>query len=374
MLTYYSVYGIICFIMVHCATSELKCYNKIFALMISVLLICFTGLRWETGTDWQSYKTVFDTLAHNLSLQTIFSIHHFDIGYIFFNALVVAFTDSYTCFLLFDSLLAVMLIYNVIAKTTKYTVISLLMFYSIYYLGHYFGSNRRIIAIGFLLNAFYAFYNKKYFLYLVFQALAFVFHRSSLIGICVVMFGSSKHRISDVKLLVILCIAIIFGMTRGMFWLLAAIASILNKVIHSYIVYTILYYTKTIQEDRGVVLFGIAVLKRLCYLCVFIFLLKKNKVKDPLLNYCFNIYFFAVVFYICLNGAGVFQVLTTYFSIVEIIIWGRLFQFIKKFDKGFLIAIIFLTGILQIPSAFQMYPDLFLPYASIFNKISRRLY
>jgi hypothetical protein len=156
---------------------------------------------------------------------------------------------------------------------------------------------------------------------------------------------------------------------------LKTIGVLLNKITNSYIVYTIINYSENIAEETGIVFFFTALVKRLVFITIFMYFIRGNGVRDKLIQYLFNIYFFTVCFYALLNGTGVFKGLTTYFTIVEIIIWGRLFQFINKTDKKITFAVVFLNGIFNICSAlFTQYSSLYLPYISIFNIVERNAY
>src|SRR5688572_25618549 len=76
------------------ASNELNRYKIVFATFTFVYLTLFTGLRWETGTDWDSYKELFDTIEFNWTF--LLNVYAFDLGYVLFNALVRTFTDNYT--------------------------------------------------------------------------------------------------------------------------------------------------------------------------------------------------------------------------------------------------------------------------------------
>ncbi|MDE5614781.1 MAG: EpsG family protein, partial [Treponemataceae bacterium] len=146
------------------------------------VLVLFSGLRWECGTDWNSYKKVFDlVVAGSQKIEK-----HFDKGYVILNRFAALFSDDYTFFLLIDSLIAIALVVIGLKRIGHISfIIALHMFFTNYFCGIYMGSNRRIIAIGLCLNALISFSEKKYCSYLIFQGLAFFFHRTSLIFILI---------------------------------------------------------------------------------------------------------------------------------------------------------------------------------------------
>ena len=134
-------------------------YKNYFFIISSTILALFIGVRWETGTDWTPYKDLFDTLQLDWSF--LFNIYHFDIGYVLFNAFIKLFTENYTIFLICNSSITIFLLSKLIIKISPYPNLSLLFFYTNFMIAQFMGSNRRMMAMVFILWFFYYIYTKK---------------------------------------------------------------------------------------------------------------------------------------------------------------------------------------------------------------------
>ena len=84
---------------------QISKYKYFLFSLSSIILISFIGFRWETGTDWEAYKDLFDTLQLDWSF--LFNVYHFDIGYVLFNALIKLFSNDYTLFLICNSVITI---------------------------------------------------------------------------------------------------------------------------------------------------------------------------------------------------------------------------------------------------------------------------
>ena len=125
-------------------------YKNYFFIISSTILALFIGVRWETGTDWTPYKDLFDTLQLDWSF--LFNIYHFDIGYVLFNAFIKLFTENYTIFLICNSSITIFLLSKLIIKISPYPNLSLLFFYTNFMIAQFMGSNRRMMAMVFILS------------------------------------------------------------------------------------------------------------------------------------------------------------------------------------------------------------------------------
>lgn len=160
LLSQGTVYVIIYIYLFCLALLESSQYFSLFkretVLFSSYILLLFIGLRWETGTDWLSYKELFDSLELHWSF--LINVYHFDIGYVLFNAAVKLFTENYTLFLLINSFLTIYVLYRLLIKISPYPNLSLLVFYSTFMIAQFMGSNRRMMAMVFILWSFYYLY------------------------------------------------------------------------------------------------------------------------------------------------------------------------------------------------------------------------
>ena len=63
--------------------------------------------------------------------------------------------------------------------------------------------------------------------------------------------------------------------------------------------------------------------------------------------------------------------LSTYFAAVEIGLVGMVVAYLPRSQRSMFVVFLFLYGVLQLVSALNPYPDLFLPYLSIFSDAKR---
>ena len=78
--------------------TSIKQQYKLYMFYIVVLLLFFLSfLRWERGTDWDSYYNIFINEGFRSWDD------HTEIGYLYLNKLVRKFTDNYTIFLFVQS-------------------------------------------------------------------------------------------------------------------------------------------------------------------------------------------------------------------------------------------------------------------------------
>lgn len=345
-------------------------YRYCLSLISALLLVLFTGLRWETGTDWEPYKELFDTLK--LDWTFLLNVYSFDLGYVLFNALIRLFTDSYTVFLLIDSLVAVGIVFWFVSKYSKYPNLSFFVFYNAYFVAQFMGSNRRIVSLGLMLFYFSAIFLKNKRRQLATLLTAFLFHRSALIGIASYLIP--QVRLSPTKVFLVLSISLVIGATQAPFKLIGIIANSLTAFQGNPLIEKMLYYSDFNDEQipenvNPVVQMGLSTVKRLCFLLFYLWLItKKRGTLDPLTDFFFNIYIAGFAFYLLLNGASTFQMLTTYFTFVEVALIGRMWVYTNKKERFSFLCFLLLYGLFQLTSSVNAYPDLYMPYKFAFYK------
>jgi hypothetical protein len=345
--------------------------KKYFVALSMYIMALFIGLRWETGTDWDNYKNLFDTLQ--LKWSFLFNVHHFDIGYVLFNALIKLFTDSYTIFLLANSFVTIYLLYRFVRKNSPCPNLSLFFFYSAFMIAQFMGSNRRMMAMVFLLWAFYYLFEgcrKKYFALVL---LAFLFHNSAIVGLLVLLVPKKMYSVRNV--LIIWGCCFIAGLLQLPFKAIALSGDLLSKETDSYLVEKIVYYSQTNDQHLATSTGSVAIqttlalAKRGVFLIFYWGIAQKHAI-DKLSIYFFNIYVLGLGGYLLLTGT-IFQVLTAYFALIEIVLLGRMYSYTSASTKIVMLGGLFaLTG-MQLISALNVYPKLYMPYISCFSNLHR---
>jgi hypothetical protein len=352
---------------------EFTRYKLLFSFSTCFLLFLFTGLRWETGTDWIPYKTLFDTIELNWSF--LINVYAFDFGYVLLNAFVRLFSSSYVVFLLIDSFIALGLISWFLAKHSPFPNLSLFVFYNAYFVSQFMGSNRRMIALGAVLFAFYFVFSRKRGKYISWQSIGFLFHRTSFM--VAVSWLIPLKRFSSFQLCFLLIGALIIGIPQIPFKVLGLLGEGLSFFISTSnpLIEKLLFYSNSEHNLEAVsenvnpaVLMTLSVIKRSIFLAYYLYVVRLNKgVLDPLTDYFFNLYIIGFTIYMLLNGSPIFQMISTYFTFIEIALIGRFWIYTNKNLKMVFLCVLFIYGFFQLLSALTAYPELYMPYKTFFN-------
>ncbi|MFQ6601600.1 EpsG family protein [Flavobacterium sp. C3NV] len=345
-------------------TNDVKPYRNVLAFISVFFLMFFTGLRWETGTDWFSYKELFDDLELNwFFLLNVFS---FDLGYVILNAAVKIFTDNYTIFLLIDSIIALGIVFWFLKKYSPNPNISIFVFYNAFFVAQFMGSNRRIISLGSALFVFYFVNQIKYKKYALWQSLAFLFHRTSII--LIVTWFIPRQRFSTKKIFKILLLCLVVGISQLPFKLVGFLGEALSAFSTNPFVDKMLFYSSNNEEivsenTNPIILMTLSVIKRSIFIAFYLYVVKKNKgVLDYLSDYFLNIYIVGFAIYLLFNGSPIFQMISTYFTFIEIALIGRFWSYADVKTKLIFLGVLLLYGFFQLLSSLNAYPELYIPY------------
>jgi hypothetical protein len=329
-----------------------------FVVLYFIALLLLTGLRWNMGTDWDSYHQYFTDQDN---------YHFFEVGYVVFTAAVKSVTNNYSIFLLIDASLALIPIWYVLHKQTGCAALSLAIFFSYYFTIHYIGSNRRIISIGLCFLALHALTKKKSFAFLALCGVSFCFHRSSLIFLRAWPIYTMKPRNWVYTALIV--VAILIEIANP----LANAVSLLGGSTEIVLVNKVLGYSDNNFLDENVnygVQNLISIAKRSIFLGLVLWAYSKQR-EDKKKEYggLLNLYLFSFVLYIMFTGTvEIFKSLTIYFSIVEVVLIPVALLSIKKHIRPLAYALFACFLFAQQYSALKSYWDLYIPYRSVLSE------
>jgi hypothetical protein len=230
------------------------------------------------------------------------------------------------------------------------------------------GSNRRMMAMVFMLWAIYYLYHnsKKRFFFLLF--LSFLFHRSSIIGL--ILLFLPKNKISVQMSMIILICCLLLGIFKIPFKMFENIGLLLSKTTNITIVQRIVIYSQDsdLHMAAGAIsniflrsIFG--VLKRCITLFLCIYIIQNNKI-DKLTGFLFNVYILGFGMYVLFVGVF-FQVVAAYFTLIEVILIGRIYRYAHAWSKITILFILLLYAVLQLTNTLNTYPTAYLPYKNI---------
>jgi hypothetical protein len=336
----------------------------------ALAIVLLVGLRWETGTDWEPYYRIFYT--NDTSADYDMATFGIDYGYLAFNQLVYLFTQDMTVFLILSALLAVGLVYIFIEKSTLFPCMGVYLLYTSYIITHFMGSNRRMIAIGFVCVAFGYLRKERSLLekwpaWTLPLAGAWAMHRTSLAAAPLMFI--SKRQWPTIVVLAALVASLALGLLGVPFAILQWMGAVLSDYTGIAAINKLVFYTSdeaTLSANLDVnrqALFG--VLKRSTVLAIFIAYMHYQR-PSTYATQLYNIFLVGCILYFAMVGSPIFQIISTYFSIVEIVLLPIIFQSLKQMKAPFVIYLLAVPLLLLLSSLIP-YMELYVPYRSIYG-------
>jgi hypothetical protein len=336
----------------------------------ALAIALFVGLRWQTGTDWDAYLNIFYTNATSFDYDSV--VFGIDKGYILFNRLIYHFTSDFSLFLVVDSFIAVGLVYYLIEKSTKFPCMGVYLFYTSYVVTHFMGSSRRMLAIG-LVCLSYSFLRKEGRLlsgwpkWAIPFGLAASIHRTSLAAVPGLVVSRRAWPTTLVVLGLLACLGL--GISGAPFAALAALGQLLSKYTGIAAVSKLVFYTSgeaQLDANFDVVrqaILGVA--KRSTILIIFITYMHFQRPSEYAQR-LYNIYIVGCGLYFLMIGAPIFQIISTYYSIVEIALLPVVFYQLPQLKVPYTLYLLAMPFLLLL-SALIPYLQLYVPYRSIFT-------
>lgn len=188
--------------------------------------------------------------------------------------------------------------------------------------------------------------------------------RSALVNIVSVFV--SRKIFSLQRTIFFLILALLIGVFQLPIKMMEYAGKLLSTIINNPIVDKMLVYSDTedaaMTYSTGSLLLSttLAVIKRSILLSFYIYVFKKSKV-DPMTCFFYNLYVIGFIGYLCFIGSF-FQILTTYFALIEIVLVARIYSYTSGRLKTVFCLVLGLYGFLQLVNALSIYPDLYIPY------------
>ena len=335
--------------------------HKIFYLVAIGVIILFSGLRWNTGTDWNNYFEYFKTEDN---------YHLFEPGYVFFVAFSKLLFNNYTFFLLLSSTIILIFFGKSLYKLSPYPIFSIFLLISLV-LPFWV---RQSFSLAILFYAFYSLTkeNKKLFTSLV--LLASLFHYSALIALPLIFFYDSF--LSPKKVFTLLIIAVVISNFNLLSFVIDGIIQIIGISDYLGIAKLSTYLTtETINENID---YGfrnlVSMINIFTYVSLFLVFRNKLDKNKNVFNIFLNIYIYgAIINLLSMGDVDTLRRFSMFFSIAPIILFPILIQ--NKKDKLLKITIglaITLISFGRYYGNLSSYWSEYYPYISTFNKIERR--
>lgn len=155
--------------------------KKIFIIFFIILLIQ-TTLRKGQGSDYYNYEVVYREIKELANQNFVYIFTRTEPLFAILNYLAIKLNLSFTIFSVLVSACTMLLLMNFFSKICKYSVISLFIFYSVFFLIYFYSTLRQGISMAiFASYALPAIYNRNLFKFILICIICGLFHASAFI-------------------------------------------------------------------------------------------------------------------------------------------------------------------------------------------------
>lgn len=372
MILYSMLFSIILSITFLELTNIKRIYIVWMLVIFSMILIFLSGIRWETGTDWNMYIEFFkknNTLNDYIIASS--EVQGIELGYGIINLIIKSFFDEYNIFLILVGGFIISVKLKWILKYSLFPACAVFINFSTY-LGDIFFI-RQIIALCITLIAFNFIVKKEKYKFLFFVLLSATIHISALAFIPAYWIYHSN--IQKKYIISLLIIAILLDITKinvnilNLF--LEYFPSDTGKIfqkIHEY------YLLGQSGENFGQAVDGsfrilLALLRRLFFLPIYIYCLNKLSKINIYYKGCFNLVIFGNILFFIMSMISIdfSGRLSMYYYIYEIILISSLLAWKDNIKyKISMFFIILIYCIMKYVYLIYSLHEYYLPYNTFF--------
>lgn len=170
-------------------------FNELLFYYISIFLIFIAAFRYECGPDYSSYKELFDLMdIHTVLVEPIF----------FLLILGIKEVSSYEFLLAIVALLSISLKMHFIKKYSFYVFISIIFYFTTFYLNQDFGQIRQGLSIAIFWYGLRFYLKKQYTLFYIVIIICILIHYSSIVYLPFCLFNTKIKSFKTVLLTTIL--------------------------------------------------------------------------------------------------------------------------------------------------------------------------
>lgn len=332
------------------------------------IFVTQVGLRWETATDWNSYRNHFEQ-EHTWESLLLNAAIGFEIGYGIFVWFVHAISENYTVFLFIHALVFYLLIFKAVNRLSHYKIITLMLFYAI--MIGFTGSNRQLLAIAICLSSLTYAIDKQLKRFLLCIFIAALFHTSALLFSIYYLLNRDLKRYT---ILILITFSIFIGFSSVPSSVFGGIAGIFGETFRFKAEF---YLDDSNHGPDDLSVFGL--IRRILVLFIGLCLYRPIIRRAPIFRVFFNGYLMGLIFYFMFANSLLVLVSrgSLYFSVMEAFILASVPVALKDdLSKKIALGALFLYSIIAFYQSINTYPDLFIPYKGIFinSGYERNLY
>lgn len=333
-----------------------------------IILFILTAIRYGIGPDYFSYMNYYKNATPSNIYDALTSDVYFEKGYMIMSSIFKNLHLDFTHLIFFITMLIFILYWLVINKYSKNKILSLFIFYTLYYQVYVLNLLRQGIAMSIFFIAYFKFLkNRKYMKYIIYIFISSLFHKATLITLILVIVRMKDNYFLKNKLLnyLLIVISVCLCFFKG---------DILLRNIGIYLgINQLINY-----ETSGINVFAITL--RIIFFVGIIILYKcsyKNKL-DDFDDFQVYTYFIGTITYIALSNNKLYSRFTDIFMMVDIILVPNLLSKTKIIKSRLYIfpVILILYSTLFVKDMITesvngkyFYKDITkYPYVTIFNK------
>lgn len=328
---------------------------SILSIFTFIMIVCFQGFRWRTGTDWIAYQECFE-------MSNTAQASYVEFGYYFFNRIIRFFSDSYTVFLLIECT-AIAICQWIFAKQFFVKNIPAVLLY--FFTGSIFPVRFTLATAIFLLSYKYI-CERNFVKFFIVYAIGASIHQIIALTLPLYFFGAKEYRAKSLFLIYAVCCGIGL-MTDIVFKNLTDALSLVFAYLPTFSQEKALAYMQEVDESNPILAALASYINGGLFICLFLFLRKKF-IFDKSYNVLLNIYVLGLSF------SRIFLSTIPYLARVNLCCAGgfilMLLLALQKTRPSYrwtFTSIFFLYLLISYIGKINDYPDLYIPYYSIFS-------
>lgn len=342
--------------------------KKFFNSILFLFLVFQMGLRWETGTDWNSYLENFNqTFALDDILLNV--LLGFEIGYGLFVLLFKQISNEYFLFLFFHATVFYFIIFRAFKEYAFFPILSILLFYSST-IG-VLGSNRQLLSIAICLFSIRYIKKRNFKMFIFYISIAFLFHTSAILFTVAYFLNKDYNKY---LIFILVAFSVLIGLTDLPIKFFNNLSPILGGAAK---VKSDFYLDRVSDSSQSLSILGL--IRRVIYFVIFSYSYKFISNRYVYYKLFYNLYTFGLVIYFVFSSSLLILVNrgSLYFNIMECFLLPSLLIFCqKKYERGIVLFLLFFISLLTFYQSISSYSDLFIPYKGIYinSEFSRKMY
>lgn len=359
MIPYFIVFFICFLLTLFDFSTKSRNVKNLLIIGYGILIVFFAGIRWQTGTDWESYVFAFYVINNNPKLGN----SGYELFYELFVFVSSALFKNYT-FILFTTASAIYLLTaSSVKKYSPYPLFSflLLLSYSINSSG--FGY-RQDLAIAITFFSLYYIINNKVYHFIALVIIATFFHQSAIIFLPAYWIAKINWNGKKIVFLFFI-LTVIYFLTNS----ISDIAAIYSDTAEM----KVSGYSELDEEQKAmgkgdpIILLIKGLSNRFVLFIPALLVFYKNK-ENVVYKAILNIFIFGISLYVIFFPLGaVFLRFSRYFDIFHILLIPLAVYFSKGYARIFLFLFYLIFCIIKFSLVILNDENVYVPYKTIFS-------